>query len=195
MSNWALANERATKMACIRWHIVNVTNSNETSNETCLEEIISNVEFDDMENSYNKLEQFEEENIMQTIANIDISILMIKLLITSNNRIFHSSYNNDNFGELVISEKLKILPSLLDSVIGNVFSYDRIYENNYKIINFNFIKPSLTFSHPPENSRLNMQKLTNLCSENNENFQKSLPDVILAFYPGQQKLRKFYELI
>ncbi|KAF0500216.1 hypothetical protein F8M41_020343 [Gigaspora margarita] len=37
------------------------------SNETCLEEIIFNVEFDD---NY-KLEQFEEENIMQTIANID----------------------------------------------------------------------------------------------------------------------------
>ncbi|CAG8853435.1 23681_t:CDS:1, partial [Gigaspora margarita] len=48
----------------------NAINSNETSNEACLEEIISNIEFDDMDNSDNKLVQFEE-NIMQTIANID----------------------------------------------------------------------------------------------------------------------------
>ncbi|KAF0561625.1 hypothetical protein F8M41_022539 [Gigaspora margarita] len=46
---------------------VNATNSN----ETCLEEIVSNIEFDDMDNSDNNLEQFEEENVMQTIANID----------------------------------------------------------------------------------------------------------------------------
>ncbi|CAG8771356.1 23869_t:CDS:2 [Gigaspora margarita] len=68
MSNWPLTNECATKMAYIR---LNAINSNETSNETCLEEIISNVKFDDMDYSDNKLEQFEEENLMQTIANID----------------------------------------------------------------------------------------------------------------------------
>ncbi|RIB00686.1 hypothetical protein C2G38_2233407 [Gigaspora rosea] len=61
MSNLPLTNERATKMA---FNAIN-------SNETCLEEIISSVEFDDMDNSDNKLEYFEEENIMQTIANID----------------------------------------------------------------------------------------------------------------------------
>ncbi|RIB16111.1 hypothetical protein C2G38_2190921 [Gigaspora rosea] len=33
--------------------------------------LTSNFEFDDMDNSDNKLEQFEKENIMQTIANID----------------------------------------------------------------------------------------------------------------------------
>ncbi|CAG8716841.1 9787_t:CDS:1 [Gigaspora margarita] len=80
-------------MACIRWHIgqeknrsnhiiqnkkriknfeqiiqVNATNSN----EICLEKIISNIEFHDMDNDYNNnLNQFEEENKIQTIANID----------------------------------------------------------------------------------------------------------------------------
>ncbi|CAG8805446.1 15572_t:CDS:2, partial [Gigaspora margarita] len=44
--------------------LCNATNSNETSNKTCLEEIISNVEFDDIDNSDNMLEQFEEENII-----------------------------------------------------------------------------------------------------------------------------------
>ncbi|CAG8615907.1 18565_t:CDS:2 [Gigaspora margarita] len=56
MSNWPLTNECATKMACIRWHIGQEKN-------------LSN--FDDMDNSDNKSEPFEEENIMQTIANID----------------------------------------------------------------------------------------------------------------------------
>ncbi|RIB27928.1 hypothetical protein C2G38_2159322 [Gigaspora rosea] len=36
-----------------------------------LKKIIFNVEFDDTDNSDNNLKQFEEENIMQTIANID----------------------------------------------------------------------------------------------------------------------------
>ncbi|CAG8798618.1 38632_t:CDS:2 [Gigaspora margarita] len=57
MSNCPLTNERAAKMT------INATNSNETSNETCLEEIISNVEIDDMDNSdNNSLEQFEEKH-------------------------------------------------------------------------------------------------------------------------------------
>ncbi|CAG8717234.1 20181_t:CDS:2 [Gigaspora margarita] len=43
---------------------INATNSN----EACIEEIISNVEFDDIDNN---IEQFEEESIMQTIANFD----------------------------------------------------------------------------------------------------------------------------
>ena len=41
------------------------------SNEICHDEIISNIEFNDMDNSNNNLEQFEEEDVMQTIANID----------------------------------------------------------------------------------------------------------------------------
>ncbi|CAG8827747.1 31778_t:CDS:1, partial [Gigaspora margarita] len=49
---------------------VNAINSNETSKETCLEEIISNVEFDDM--------------------------LMIKLL----KQALYSSYNNNNMTTL-----------------------------------------------------------------------------------------------
>ncbi|CAG8624176.1 30071_t:CDS:1, partial [Gigaspora margarita] len=55
------------------------------SNETCLEEIIFNVEFDD---NY-KLEQFEEENIMQTIANIDNFNVNDQITYNNNNRTFH----------------------------------------------------------------------------------------------------------
>ncbi|RIB09053.1 hypothetical protein C2G38_2209890 [Gigaspora rosea] len=59
MSNWPLTNELQQKSIInIFEQIIQVNeliNSNETSIEKCLEEIISNVEFDAMDNSYNKL--------------------------------------------------------------------------------------------------------------------------------------------
>ncbi|CAG8686800.1 2072_t:CDS:2, partial [Dentiscutata heterogama] len=41
------------------------------SNEICYDKIISNIEFNDIDNINNNLKQFEEEDVIQMIANIN----------------------------------------------------------------------------------------------------------------------------
>ncbi|CAG8636654.1 13948_t:CDS:2, partial [Dentiscutata heterogama] len=76
-----LTNKHAIKMTCIWWHIAqeknrsnhiqnkNINNFEQivqinapNSNERCHDKIISNIEFNDMDNSNNNLEQFEKED-------------------------------------------------------------------------------------------------------------------------------------